>query len=169
MRILFALPGAVLAMTLVDRAPAADGQTVITLGIDFASDLVQPEHIPNIRSHSTTVITLDRGGQVTETTQATAGSYRREFHGEGKLGAARTGRYGPQVWHVQSQDTLTRTGEFPQNIRTMTITISGQSCRLSVTDRLKPGFKLYTFPRTSTGEIGYFTNYRVVGTTCSIR
>jgi hypothetical protein len=94
----------------------------------------------------------------------------REYRSDKKLGRTFVGasQHGSQVWHVQSSTSLRRVQSFAQNIRTMTVTITGSSCHLSVVDKLKPGFNLYTFPRASNGQTGYFTNYRVVGTSCSI-
>ena len=82
-------------------------------------------------------------------------------------GANDTGTYA--VWHVVSKDTLERIQHDPQSTRTMIVTLtSPTTCRLDVRDELKPGFSDYAFLRISTHTMGYFSSYRVTGTSCTI-
>ena len=158
-----------LASAFPDQAVA--GQVTITLDIDSSMDMVQPESIPNSRAHSHWTIVLEEGGAIAENITSNNGRASREYRSDNQLGRTFVGapQHGSQVWHVQSSHSLTRTQTYAQNIRTMTVTITGSSCHLSVVDRLKPGFSLYTFPSASTGQTGYFANYHVVGASCSIR
>jgi len=73
-------------------------------------------------------------------------------------------------WRVEPDGRLVRIQNDPQSTRTMTVTLMpGNTCHLDVVDQLKPGFSEYAFLRISTHTIGYFSTYRVVHTSCTIR
>ena len=57
------------------------------------------------------------------------------------------------TWRVQGARTLVRTSESFQHTATIRVTTTGtDSCRATVSYRLKHGFREYRIPRTSTGE-----------------
>lgn len=144
--------------------------TVIHFTFDTASDLVAPEHMPNISGHDDGTLTLHQGGSISE--QYSFSGHQSGSNGSTQQNRDRSGRLGGSLtpsWHVKSSSVLERYQSFPQNTRIWRVTIAGSSCRLDVIDKLKPGFKTYTFPRSRDGTIAYFANYRVTGTACSIR
>jgi hypothetical protein len=136
-----------------------------------ASDMIQPEQMPNIAGQDDITLTLHSGGSITEQhtwggRQLGKGSTQRNVNSLGKLGGSITSI---ASWHVKSSNILERLQNFPQNTRIWRVTISGSSCQLDVIDKLKPGFRTYSFVRSRDGTIAYFTNYKVTGTSCSIR
>ncbi len=142
------------------------GDTTIHLGLDTAADLIQPEQIPHIAGHDDLTLILHENGTISERHTWGAGSIKRDVNSSGKLGGSVTPI---SSWHVKSSNVLERRQSFPQNTRTWRVTIAGSSCKLDVIDTLRPGFTTHTFTRASNGKIGYFANYRVTGTACSIQ
>ncbi len=146
----------------------AGGATVIDLTYDSVMDMVRPEAHSGIAVHHNLQITLSDRNKVAETRDrstrhASDNNAMRQVLG----GANDAGAYA--VWHVVSKDTLERIQRDPQSTRTMIVTLtSPTSCRLDVRDQLKPGFSDYAFLRISTHSMGYFSSYRVTGTSCTI-
>jgi hypothetical protein len=151
-------------------APArAGGTTVIDLTYDSVMDMVRPEVHPGIAVHHNLQITLSDGNKVSETRDRSvrnasdANAMRQVLGGGGEGGSYAS-------WHVVSKDKLERIQRDPQSTRTMVVSLtSPTTCRLDIHDELKPGFNEYAFLRVSTHTLGYFSSYRVTGTTCAIR
>jgi hypothetical protein len=163
-------PLACLLLTCHD-ASAQNGETIIRLGLDTASDMVRPEQMPNLTGHDDITLTLHPGGSISEQHswgghQLGKPSTQRSADSSGRLGGSITPM---SSWHVRSSNVLERLQNFPQNTRIWRVTIAGSSCRLNVLDTLKPGYRAYSFVRSRDGTIAYFTNYKVTGTSCSIR
>jgi hypothetical protein len=160
---------AFLLFTSPHVALAQNRDTVIQLSLDTAMDMVQPEQMSNLAGHDDITLALHSDGSITEQQTSAAhqrgkGSTQRNIDSSGRLGGSMA-----SSWHVKSSNVLERFRNFQQNTRTWRVTVAGSSCRLDVIDKLKPGFGTYSFPRTRDGTIAYFTNYRVTGTSCSIR
>ncbi len=142
---------------------------MIDLTYDSVMDMVRPETHPGIAVHHNLQITLSYRNKVAEsrdrsTRNASDANPMRQVLGGGNDAGAYA------VWHVVSKDTLERIQQDPQSTRTMIVTLtSPTTCRLDVRDELKPGFGDYAFLRITTHTMGYFSNYRVTGTTCTIR
>jgi hypothetical protein len=78
------------------------------------------------------------------------------------------GLAGGQHWRTAPDGRLVRVQNDPQSTRTMTVTaLPGNTCRLEIVDQLKP-VSANAFLRISTHTLGYFSTYRVTGTSCTI-
>ena len=161
-------PIAALALPIVATPALAGGTTVINLTYDSIMDMVRPEAHPGIAVHHNLQITLSGRNNVAETRDrsthnASDNNAMRQVLGGGNDAGAYA------AWRVVSKDKLERIQHDPQSVRTMIVTLtSPTTCRLDVRDELKPGFSEYAFLRISTHTIGYFSSYRVTGTTCAI-
>ena len=161
-------PVAALALAIVATPALAGGTTVINLTYDSMMDMVRPEAHPGIAVHHNLQITLSGSNNVAEsrdrsTRNASDSNAMRQVLGGGND----AGTYA--AWRVVSKNKLERIQHDPQSTRTMIVTLtSPTTCRLDVRDELKPGFREYAFLRISTHTIGYFSSYRVTGTTCAI-
>lgn len=79
---------------------------------------------------------------------------------EGKTGGA---------WRVAGPGGLVRQRNLPQSLETLTIKVQGQTCAISVSNRLKPGFSEFMYPRIGSGEWQYFSEPQVTATSCVIK
>jgi hypothetical protein len=147
--------------------PAA-AQTRIDLTYDSVMDMIRPEQHPGIIVHHNLRIAFS-GQNVAENRDRNA----RQFSDRNAMvqelgGTEQSGTYAS--WHVESNTRLVRTQRDPQSMRIMTVTLtSPTTCHLDVVDTLNPGFSEYAFLRISTHTLGYFSSYRVIRTSCSIR
>ena len=147
--------------------PAA-AQTRIDLTYDSVMDMVRPEQHPGIIVHHNLQIVFS-GQNIAENRDRNA----RQFSDQNAMvqelgGTEQQGTYAS--WRVESNTLLVRTQRDPQSTRIMTVTLtSPTTCHLDVVDSLNPGFSEYAFLRISTHTLGYFSSYRVMQTSCSIR
>ena len=168
-RFYFSVGCAGLAALIPTRAATAGATTVIDLTYDSVMDMVRPEAHPGIAVHHNLQITLSDRNKVGETRDRSTRNASDSNSMRQVLGGANdAGVYA--VWHVLSKDRLERIQHDPQSTRTMIVTLtSPTSCRLDIRDELKPGFNEYAFLRITTHTMGYFSSYRVTGTSCAIR
>jgi hypothetical protein len=144
----------------------AAGPIQIDLTYDSEMDMVRPENHPGIAVHHNLHVTFVNGKGVTENRDRNAGRYQDK----NSMTQAPREEAGYATWRVLSQDKLMRIERDPQSTRTMIVTLtSASTCTLEVKDELKSGFNEYAFLRISTHSLGYFSSYRVVGTSCTIR
>jgi hypothetical protein len=80
-----------------------------------------------------------------------------------------TGDAGSINWSVLGPDKLQRVIEGPQHTTTMTVAVTGTTCKLEVTYELKSGFKEFKFKQLRNGQPGFFTQPEVAETKRSIR
>jgi hypothetical protein len=145
---------------------AADGTIAIDLTYDSTMDMSKPEVHPNISVHHNLQVRLS-GGKLTENRDRSTGRFFDKNATVQEHGSADAGNVS---WHVIDQKHLVRIQSFSQSVRKMTVTVNpDNTCRLDVTDELKPGFQEYAFLRVSVHSIGYFSSYRVVSTSCTIQ
>ncbi len=149
-------------------AATAAANTLIDLTYDSVMDMVRPEVHPGIAVHHNLQITLAGGGSLAEARNRSAGPFQDQNAMVQVLGSSGDeGAYAS--WHIASDGRFVRVQDDPQSTRTMTVTLlPGNTCRLDVVDQLRPGFSEYAFLRISTHTVGYFSTYRVVGTSCTI-
>lgn len=160
-------PALILAGAAI-AVPAAAGQTTIDLTYEFVMDMVRPEVHPHIKVHHNFQVVLSEGNQVSETHDRSANGLADKFAHQGALGGGDAQAYEP-VWHVVSANELVRTQNEAQSTRTITVTLtSPTTCSVDVKVELKPGFSEYAFPRIGQHALGYFTGYRIVGSSCTI-
>ena len=161
------LIGVLLALAAAPAAEAADN--VIDLTYDSVMDMVRPEMRPGIAVHHNLQVTISANNNLTEDRNRNAGPYRDQ-NAMVQVLASSGDDSTYASWRVEQDGRLVRTQNDPQSVRTMTVTLlPGKTCHLEVVDRLKPGFSEYAFLRISTHTIGYFSTYRVVRTSCTIR
>jgi hypothetical protein len=163
------LSGAVITFLTMLTCPGnAETQTVIDLTYDSAMDMVRPEVHPGIVVHHNLQVTLSDRNKVSETRDRSTHKFSDNNGMKQVLGSSGdAGNYAS--WHVVGKDQLIRVEHDPQSTRTMTVTLtSPTTCRLEVTDALRSGFSEYAFLRISTHSLGYFSTYRVTGTSCTI-
>jgi hypothetical protein len=161
------LAGAILPM--VGLAPSkASAETTIDLTYDSVMDMVRPEEHPGILVHHNLQIVFSGRDVVENRDRNTKGMSDRNSTSQELGGAEPSGTYAS--WRVESSTRLVRTQRDPQSTRIMTVTINpGNTCHLDVVDTLNPGFTEYAFLRISTHALGYFSSYRVIRTSCSMR
>jgi hypothetical protein len=147
-------------------APSMAAEPIqIDLTYDSEMDMVRPENHPGISVHHNLHVTFVNGKGVTENRDRNAGRYQDK----NAMSQAPREEAGYAIWRVLSQDKLMRIERDPQSTRTMIVTLtSANTCTLEVKDELKSGFTEYAFLRISTHSLGYFSSYRVVGTSCTI-
>jgi hypothetical protein len=159
--------GVVGALSIVFAvAPSmAAGPIQIDLSYDAVMDMVRPENHPGISVHHNLHVTFVNGNGVTENRDNSAGRYQDK----NSMSQAPGEEGGFATWRVLSHDKLLRIQREPQSTRTMIVTLtSGSTCTLEVKDELKSGFSEYAIQRISTHSFGYFSSYRVAGTSCVI-
>lgn len=170
-RIAQAIVGAWIVLSCAAAAPAAHaaGATIVDLTYDSVMDMVRPEAKPNIAVHHNLQVTISGANDVTEHRDRNvkqygdANSMIQVLNSSGDEGAYAS-------WRVAPDGRLIRVQNDPQSTRTMTVTLApGKTCRLDIVDQLKPGFNEYAFLRITTHTLGYFSSYRVVRTTCTVR
>ena len=163
------LASGIAALAVLASAPAlAADQFVIDLTYDSVMDMVRPEVHQNIRVHHNLHITVAGGSGLSEMRNRSTGSYYDQNAMAQVLDS--TGDETTYAsWKTAADGTLVRVQEDPQSTRTMTVTLlPGNTCRLEVVDRLKPGFTEYEFLRISSRTMGFFSTYRVVSTNCKV-
>jgi hypothetical protein len=67
---------------------------------------------------------------------------------------------------VLGKHTLRAVRDYPNNITVVTLTLTGQECRLTIVDRLKPGKRIYNFYGGS-GSVSYCSRPQITHTECS--
>ena len=146
------------------RAHAAEGGITIDLTYNSLMNMVRPEPHPNISVHHNLQVRLS-GNRMVENRDRSTG----RFFDKASTIKEHGSDTGAVSWHVVDPQHLVRIQSFPQSSRKMTVTLNqDQTCHLEVVDQLKPGYQEYAFLRVSVHEIGYFSDYRVVDTSCAI-
>lgn len=158
--------GCVLADTAVAQG---GGTTRINVSYTVGHDRIRPMPRDGIRVQHNHTIVLHGRNRVSESRSASATGMRRNFHRSGSselvLGQE-TSRGG---WRVLGPSRLQRVFNHPQSTTTLTVSISGRSCSLSVVMRLKPGMTEYVYPMlVRPGAYGYFRNSRAIDPRCTI-
>ena len=144
---------------------AADTQITATFTADY--DRIRPDPYPGIHLKNTLEVTLSGVNQVKETNTRQTGPLSDNQKGMKILGQKSPD--GGSLWTVAGENRLERVVNGPQSTTTMTIEVSGTSCKFDVKFKLKPGFNEYMFKQVRNGEMGYFTEPKVSSTTCTIR
>jgi hypothetical protein len=152
------------SLYLTSSAAAGEGGITIDLTYDSVMNMVRPEERPNLSVHHNLQVRLI-GKKLVENRDRSIGRYFDKASTIKEHGSDA----GDVSWHVQDTEHLVRIQTFPQSTRKMTVTLNqDQTCHLDVVDELKPGFQEYAFLRVSVHSLGYFSDYRVVNTSCAI-
>jgi hypothetical protein len=159
------IPAALAAVCIV-ASPAQAADTHIIAQFTAVYERIRPEPQP-VKLNNTLEVTLSGVSGVKETNTRQTGPMSDNQKGIKILGQKTPG--GGSSWSVAGPDRLVRTVEAPQSITTMSIEVSGTTCKFDVQFKLKPGFTEYMFKQVRNGQMGYFTEPRVQSTTCVIK
>jgi hypothetical protein len=143
-------------------ANAEDRSVQIDASVTYVFNSLRPNLTSNIPVTHSYQVTLSGANQVDEQRTSQSGTTRvlGQSGSEGKTGGA---------WRVAGPHSLVRERDLPQSTETLTIAVQGQSCEISVSNRLKPGFSEFKYPRVGSGEWQYFSAPQVTSTSCVIR
>lgn len=142
----------------------------IDMTYDSVMDMIRPVQMPNLTVHHNVHIDIAADGSVHERRNRNARRYsdRNASRQEEMNSAPDEANYAS--WRTGPNGTLVRIENDPQSVRTITVTFPiGGGCNIDVVDQLKPGFTEYEFLRISTHTMGFFSNYHVFATSCSLR
>jgi hypothetical protein len=105
-------------------------------------------------------IVLSGKNDVREEFNASSGRFSGSWSSSGALGDAK--------WRVIGLNRLQRTQDLPQSTRVDTIEIRGDKCQARWEYRLKPGFTEYEVWMLSAKQWGFYSEGRMVSSTCDI-
>jgi hypothetical protein len=137
---------------------AAFAEAQINVRVEFSNYRVSPEPGPT-HNHVDFVFTLRDDGTVGQEFQE-HGRMARHMSTDSKLG---------QNMHVANGNTLVRKLDFKDHVNTLTIAVSGNSCHASMTNTLKPGFETFAARSTQYGNTGFYRDWHMTSSTCTIR
>ena len=130
----------------------------IDVRVDFSSYRVTPE--PSItHNHIDLIFTLRDDGTV-----------GREFQEHGRK--ARSGKSDTKLGdglHVADSNTLVRKIDHRDHVNTLTIVVSGKTCRATMTNELKPGFTSFEARSTKFGTTASYRDWKMTSSTCKIQ
>jgi hypothetical protein len=156
---------AILALASAHFASADAETTNKDVNIDISYDMVMdrshPNPATNLRSHFHIQLVLSGKNKVSQTVDLTSAGNLDHRASSKALGAGAGG------WHVASKNKLVRVVSMPQSVRTMIVTVEGESCNFAVTDVLKPGFSEYKFTASYTNW-EFYNRYENVNPECKI-
>jgi hypothetical protein len=72
---------------------------------------------------------------------------------------------GSTTLNVVGQHTLRAVRDYPNNISLITMTVTGNTCKMTLVNRLKPGKKVYTF--YSGSGVSYCSQVQITRTECT--
>lgn len=150
-------------------ARAQGSTTQIDASISFVFNRLRPNPTPNIPVTHSYRITLSGANQVDEQRMSQSGAASYSSHLTRLLGQSTSEGKTGGAWRVGGPGSLVRQRDLPQSVETLTIKVHGQTCEISVANRLKPGFSEFMYPRISTGEWQYFSEPQVTGSSCVIK
>jgi hypothetical protein len=156
---------AALATTFILAGPAM-ADTVIHAEYTAHYDRIRPDPYKGINLKNALDVTLSGVGNIEEKNTREAGQVSDQFKGMRILGQKSDQG---SSWRVAGPDKLERLVEGPQSTTTMTIEVSGTTCKFNVEFKLKQGFNEYMFKQIRNGQMGYFTEPKVSSTTCTIK
>jgi len=137
---------------------AAIAEARINVRIEFDTYRVSPNPGP-VSSHVDFVFALKDDGSVSQEYQET-GPKARHVSSDSKLG---------QGMRVIDANTLVRTIDFKDRVNTLTISVSGKTCRATLTNTLKPGFNAFAARSSQTGNTQFYRDWKMSSSTCSIQ
>ena len=133
----------------------------ITVTFTMTHDRIRPDPKSGMTVTNCFEVNLGESGKISEDRTRKAGKFADAESKQAKLG--------DNQWQVAGENQLRRTLHAPQSTTTMTITTSGNTCKLDVQFVLKPGFNEFKYKRVDTGTFGFYGPSKLIGTTCTIR
>ena len=74
---------------------------------------------------------------------------------------------GSATLHVVGRHTLRAVRDFPNNIAIVTMTVIGNTCKMTLENRLKPGKQVYSF-YSGSGGVSYCSQVQITRTECGV-
>jgi hypothetical protein len=151
-----------LALTMPLSSEAAEPQFRARFSYDAIANCENP-HIRNFPVHGegTGVLSADRSA-----TLEMGSNVERKVRYRATLGAAPTAApAGSTAIRVVGRHTLRTTRDYPNNIVVLNIAVRGNSCTMTVENKLKPGKRIYTFYNGS--DLSYCARPQIVRTECA--
>jgi hypothetical protein len=153
---------AVCCLAFVAFPAKADPQIQIHAEYAAVYDRLRPDPFRDIHLRQSFDVTLSGENTVSETRTRAAGASADQQSASTSLGQ-------PNSWTVLGPDKLQRVLEAPQSVVILTIAVTGTNCTLEVEYKLKPGFKEFKFRQMRNGQMGVFTEPKIIETKCSIK
>ncbi len=150
-------------------ANAEDRSVQIDASVTYVFNRLRPNPTSNIPVTHSYQVTLSGANQVDEQRTSQSGTLSYSSQSTRVLGQSGSEGKTGGVWRVAGPHSLVRERDLPQSTETLTIAVQGQSCEISVSNRLKPGFSEFKYPRVGSGEWQYFSEPQVTSTSCVIR
>ena len=151
-----------LALTMPLSSEAAEPQFRARFSYDAIANCENP-HIRNFPVHGegTGVLSADRSA-----TLEMGSNVERKVRYRATLGAAPTAApAGSTAIRVVGRHTLRTIRDYPNNIVVLNIAVRGNSCTMTVENKLKPGKRIYTFYNGS--DLSYCARPQIVQTECA--
>jgi hypothetical protein len=120
---------------------------------------IRPGYMAGITTEELTLV-LSGANDVRELKTSTNPLATQSWDKETKLGGS--------VWRVEGPHRIVGTESWPQNVRTFTIEVQGNSCRASWRQTLLPGFREYNIYSIVLRQYAYYRQARMVSSTCEI-
>ena len=151
-----------LALTMPLSSEAAEPQFRARFSYDAIANCENP-HIRNFPVHGegTGVLSADRSA-----TLEMGSNVERKVRYRATLGAAPTAApAGSTAIRVVGRHTLRTIRDYPNNIVVLNIVVRGNSCTMTVENKLKPGKRIYTFYNGS--DLSYCARPQIIQTECA--
>lgn len=144
--------------------------TVFDISMTFVYDRLPPSPYPGIRNNVSLTVTLSGRNTVSAQRTRNVGRYAESGHASSTLGGGAGAGGRGAAWRVVNSSTIQGTTVEQASIRVITITTTGgNSCAVSVSERLKPGATTYQYRRMDGGGMGNFTRPELVSSSCTVR
>ena len=150
-------------------AQAQGATTQIDASISYVFNRLRPNPTSNIPVTHSFHITLSGANQVDEQRTSQSGALSYSSHLTRLLGQSSSEGMTGGAWRVGGAGRLVRLRNLPQSVETLTIKVEGQGCAISASNRLKPGFSEFMYPRIGSGEWQYYSAPQVTATSCVIK
>jgi hypothetical protein len=142
-------------------AAAAQDAKKTTIHVVFQGfyERVRPGYAAGITTEKFDLV-LSGGNSIEQTFNGVNGLASKTFVTGQTLGGGR--------WRVAGPHRLVGVENLPQSVRTMTIDVSGKTCKASWKAELLPGFAEYNIYSITLGAFAFYKQARMVSSTCEI-
>jgi hypothetical protein len=133
----------------------------INVSFTMVHDRLRPDPLKAISATVRYEVNLGQSGAIKEDRARNAGTFSDAEQKKARLGDGQ--------WQVAGENQLRRTINAAQSTTVMTITTSGNSCKLDVKFMLKAGFNEFKYKRIDDGTMAFYGQPSSVSTTCTIK
>jgi len=148
---------------------APSSETQIDLSYDATDVRIRPSPGGGTVHHSLHIVLSGNRVSETNNSRATSGKTQDVLHNS-QLGEEVVHTNSSATWHVLGAKSLARTRVLPQSVETIKVNVlPDKQCTLSVTNRLKPGYKEYAMNSINVGGMAYYSSWQASNELCAIR